>query len=212
MTGLEIAGLFMVGKGILDMYSGYQQSVNTEKKLKDQAAFYEWQGDQGLKMAALNAGNLTQQTSEHARQVVADGSTKLTFLREKGKRDIREKIAQTGSSGVVVSSIKSQLMTQMLANRLNERNLEQDVAVKANAIRLQGHRNSSLIMAQARIDRTSLYRQGKFATTAASNVASTRGITALSGGLDTASNLFYMDASSRQKGGAGMRTFDWMYS
>ena len=58
----------MVGKGILDMYSGYQQSVNTEKKLKDQAAFYEWQGDQGLKMAALNAViSLSKRLSMHAR-------------------------------------------------------------------------------------------------------------------------------------------------
>lgn len=200
MTGLEIAAVIMAVKGVGDLISTQQQSQNTQRGLEMQSRLLKQQAGKRLALAEENASMILAQGEDQARMVEYTGGYQLAYLRDKGKRNVSDMTSQIGSSGAVVSSVKNVLMTQMLANKLNETITTKSIATKSASIRNQANQSASMVRKQGEYDAQSILTQSTMASYSARSVGQARPWQMASGVLGTAGSIVGMDYMAGVKG------------
>jgi len=200
MTGLEIAAIIMAVKGVGDLISTQQQSQNTQRGLKMQSRLLKQQAGRRIALGEENAQNLLAQGEDQARMIEYTGGYQLAYLRDQGKRSVSDMTSKIGSSGAVVSSRKNVLMTQMLANKLNETIATKNIAIKSASVRRQADQSASMVRKQAEYDAQSILTQSTMASYGARSVAQALPWQMASGVLGTTGNIIGMDYMSGVKG------------
>lgn len=218
---IEYVGYLMIAKMALDGIGGYQQSKQTEAMLRKQSKLNRKYGDMKAKLAYQNAANVEQAGEETARNIEWEGGYKIAAERDAGKRRVSDIISASAGSGAVVNlySPRRIAMAQALVNKFGQDQLTMSVAMKARTVRESSERDADMMRKTGDMEREYYYDLGGMQGQAANNVQRMRPLSLLTAGLDTGSQMMYMDYSSRVKTGSGdaskgsgMSMFNWMYS